>query len=212
MVKDKICKILRKNIIIGTLSPGERLIESELGEKHGVSRGMIREALTILSNEGFATITPNKGATVAKISTQDLKDFYRLLAILERNAAEWATPNITGADIEKLTNINDSIKDAMISDSETKSQDWGKLNLSFHRFFWDRCENDKLGWMVEMIRQRIFRYRYTLFMITSYDKYLEDHAQIIDYVKKNNPEKAGQAMEAHVHRALNVLMKFFSHT
>jgi len=212
MVKEKICKILRKSIIHGTLSPGERLVESDLSEKHSVSRGMIREALTLLSNEGFTTITPNKGATVAKISTQDLKDFYQLLAILERKATEWATSNTIGGQIDKLIGINDSIKAAMISDSETKLQDWGKLNLSFHRFFWDRCKNDKLGWLVEMIRQRTFRYRTTLFMITSYDEYLEDHTQIIDSVMKKNPVKAGQIMEEHVHRALNVLLNFFSHT
>jgi len=212
MVKDKICKTLRKDIILGKLNPGERLIESALSENYKVSRGMIREALALLSNEGFVTITPHKGAAVAKISTKDLEDYYGLLAILERKATELAVPTLTEADIEKLNGINNAIKTAMNSDSETKLQDWGKLNLSFHRYFWDRCENDKLGWLVEIVRQRIFRYRYTLFMITSYDEYLQDHAQIIDCIKNKDPKNAGQAMEMHVQRALNVLLKFFSHT
>lgn len=210
MVKDSICKILRKDILLGRLNPGERLIESELSEKHGVSRGMIREALMLLSNEGFVTITPNKGASVANISTQDLEDFYKLIAILERKAIEWATPNITEADIEKLVGINVSLRDAMISESQKKLQSWGELNLSFHRLIWDRCGNAKLGWLLEIIRQRIFRYRYTLFMITSSEDYIKDHAQLIDYIKKKDPEKAGQAMEDHVYRALNVLLRFFS--
>lgn len=212
MVKDKICKVLRKDIILGDLNPGQRLIESELSEKYAVSRGMIRESLMLLSNEGFITITPNKGASVAIISSQDLEDYYKLLAVLEGKAAEWATPNIPEADIEELIGINDSTREAMVSDSKTKLTDWGELNLSFHRFIWDRCGNDKLGWLVEIIRQRIYRYRYTLFLISSYDEFLNDHAQIIDYIKKKDSEKSGQAMEAHVFRSLNVLTTFFSHT
>ena len=209
-VKDKIAKTLRENIVLGTLNPGERLIESELSATHRVSRGMIREALTLLSNEGFVTITPNKGAAVAKISTQDLADFYRLLAILERKAIEWALPSISKADIDNLLRVNDRLRETMISDSEARLYRWAELNLSFHRFFWDRCGNAKLGWLVEIIRQRIFRYRYTSLMITSYDDYLKDHAQIISGIKKKNPEEAGQAMETHINRALNVLMEFFS--
>lgn len=209
-VKDNVCKTLRKGILRGQLNPGERLIESELSERYGASRGMIREALTLLSNEGFVTITPNKGATVAKISTQDLQDYYKLIAILERKAIELAVPNIIQADIEKITGINDLLRKTMTSNSKPKLQSWGELNLSFHRFFWDRCGNGKLGWLVEIIRQRIFRYRYTLFMITSYEDYINDHAEIMQYVKEKNSEKAGKAMEEHISRALNVLTKFFS--
>lgn len=210
MVKDKFCKTLRKSILLGKLNPGERLIESDLSEKYGVSRGMIRESLMLLSNEGFITISPNKGASVAKISTQELEDYYGLIAVLERKAIEWATPNMTAADIEKLLAINESLRDAMISESQKRLQGWGELNLSFHRFIWDKCGNAKLSWLVEIIRQRIFRYRYTLFMITSSDDYIKDHARIIDCIKKHDPEEAGQAMEDHVYRALSVLMKFFS--
>ena len=210
MLKNKICNILRKDILLGKLNPGERLIESELSEKHGISRGTIREALAVLNNEGFVTIIPNKGAIVAKISTQDIEDFYKLIAILEREAVELATPNITKADIKELTNINDFLRDTMTSDRETKLHDWGELNLSFHRFFLDRCGNAKLGWLVEIIRQRVTRFRYTFFMITSYDDFLKDHAQIIEYIKKNNPQKAGQVMEEHIYRGLETLLRYFS--
>lgn len=211
MVKDKVCKILREDIVLGRLNPGERLIESELTERHGVSRGMIREALTLLCNEGFVTITPNKGAAVSKISSEDLADFYKLLALLERKAVEWATPRMTGADIVELIDINDRLRKSMTSGDDTRVYRWGDLNLSFHRFFWDRCGNDKLGWLVEIIRQRIFRYRFTSLMITSYDHYLKDHAQIIKFVQQHDTHQAGTAMEKHINRAFTVLTEFFTH-
>lgn len=210
MVKEKICKIIRQGIILGELNPGEHLIESELRIKYKVSRGSIREALNLLANEGFITIIPNKGATVSKISTKDLKDFYVLLSLLERKAIEWATPLIETSEINELIRINDSLKRIMISDSEEKLKNWSKQNLAFHRFFWERCGNEKLGWLVDEIRQRIFRYRYTSLTVTSYDHYLKDHAMIIKAIKDKNVEKAGQTMENHILSALNVLIKFFS--
>jgi len=211
LIKEKICKIIRTGIIHGELNPGEHLVESEICKKYKVSRGTTREALNLLANEGFVTIIPNRGAIVSKISTKDLKDFYVLLALLERKAIEWATPRIEASEIEELTRINDSLKKIMISNTEEKLKNWGEKNLAFHRFFWVRCQNEKLGWLVEEIRQRIFRYRYTSLTVTSYDHYLKDHAAIIKAVKDKNVEKAGQTMEHHILRALNVLMEFFSH-
>ncbi|MCJ7771728.1 MAG: GntR family transcriptional regulator, partial [Desulfobacterales bacterium] len=178
MIKEKICETLRKYIIDGELSPGERLLESELCKKFGVSRGPIREALNQLMSEGFVTIIPNKGATVAKISLQDLKDFYILLAMLERKAIEWSIPYITESDVKELIRINESIKEVLTSGDKQKVKNWSEQNVVFHRFFRERCGNSKLGWLVNEIRQRTFRYRYTIASIKAYDDFLNDHEEI----------------------------------
>lgn len=212
LVKEKICKTIRKDIILGQLNPGEHLIESALCKKFKVSRSSIREALNMLMNEGFLTIIPNKGAIVSKISTKDLEDFYVLLALMERKAVEWATPCIKASEIEELILINESLKHGMISDNEDKLKNWNRQNFAFHRFFWKRCGNEKLGWLVEEIRKRIFRYLYTSLTVTSYDNLLKDHAAIIMAVKDKDVEKAGQTMENHILGALRALMEFFSHT
>src|SRR3546814_4295829 len=46
--------------------PGQRLVESELVQLLGVGRGPVREALRLLSVEGFVRIERNKGAVVAQ--------------------------------------------------------------------------------------------------------------------------------------------------
>ena len=209
--KETIYKEIRDRIVLGTLNPGEHLTEAQLSGKFGVSRGPIREALTQLSREGFVTLTPNKGAMVAKTSPRELEDFYSLLALLERQAVEWATPSLTEAHIEKLAATNESLRDVITSDQEDRIRQWTVQNLEFHSFFWGTCGNEKLGWLVKQIRQRIFRYRYTSLMVTSFEDYFRDHADIIEAVRLNDPHRAGQIMEQHIKRALRVLMDFFSH-
>ena len=210
-IKEKIRKEIRDQIVLGKLNPGERLVEAQLSKRFGVSRGPIREALTQLEKEGFLTLIPNKGAAVAKISAEDLKDFYSLLALLESKAVEWATPSLTQADFDKLEAISNSLKNVMTCDEEDRLRFWAEHNLVFHRFFWDRCGNARLRWLVEEIRQRIFRYRYTSLMVTSFEAYLQDHSDIIAAVKSRDAARAGQTMENHILRALRVLMEFFSH-
>jgi DNA-binding GntR family transcriptional regulator len=210
-IKENICSEIRHGIVLGQINPGERLIETELSKKFGVSRGPIREALTQLSKEGFVTLIPNRGAVVAKISAQDLKDFYSLLALLESKAVEWATLKLSPADVDELAAINESLKRTISGDNEERVRGWSQLNLAFHRFFWKKCGNEKLSWLVEEIRQRIFRYRYTSLMVTSFEAYLQDHGAIIEAVRRREPAQAGRAMEEHILRALRVLMEFFSH-
>jgi DNA-binding GntR family transcriptional regulator len=206
LIKEKICKTIRNSIILGELSPGEHLIESELCRKHKISRGSIREVFHMLANEGFVTITPNKGAIVTRLSTKDLKDFYTLVALLERHAVEWSAPHMTRSDIAELTRINDSFNNATISDVQEKIKKWGEVNSAFHRFFWDRSENNKIGWLIQEIRKRIYRYRYNSLASTSYDESLKEHAMIIKAINTKNVEKAGQLMEDHIIRAMKSIL------
>ena len=117
--KEKIYNFLRREIVNGHLSPGERIIETEISAKTGFSRGPIREALTQLAHEGFTTMKPNKGAVVSKASIEELQDWYSLLAVLEAIAVEWATPNMNAVDIIKLRRINREIINCASLESET---------------------------------------------------------------------------------------------
>ena len=60
-----------KAIDEGTYRPGSRLVESELAERFGVSRTPIREALQRLSWEGFVTVRPRAGITIATLNASD---------------------------------------------------------------------------------------------------------------------------------------------
>jgi DNA-binding GntR family transcriptional regulator len=203
--KEEICKRIRKRILLGELNPGEHLVEVNLSEQYGVSRGSIREALNILSSEGFVTIVPYKGATVTKTSTQDLVDYYHLLALIEAKAVEWTAHAVTVSAFEKLTRINDSIRD----DIKSNTKDWRILyvekNVEFHRFFWENCGNKKLILMVEEIRKKLFRYRYLSLTEETYEEYLNDHYTIINALVRKDSIMAARAMEDHILKALNII-------
>ena len=70
------------------LTPGTRLTEASLCEIFGVSRAVVRLALLRLSHDRIVTITPNRGAAIARPSVQETRDVFELRRLVEAAAME----------------------------------------------------------------------------------------------------------------------------
>ena len=80
---DVVVDRLRDLIVEGVLSPGQRLNERLLCEQLGVSRTPLRESFKVLASEGLIEILPNRGATVAPLTIEELKEVVDVLSGLE---------------------------------------------------------------------------------------------------------------------------------
>lgn len=67
-LRDDIVASLRVAILNGTLAAGERVFETKIAEQMCVSRVPVREALTLLEQEGLIERLPNRGTFVTKLS------------------------------------------------------------------------------------------------------------------------------------------------
>jgi DNA-binding GntR family transcriptional regulator len=208
-LKHKIYAQMRDEIVFGRVLPGERIKEAWWARKFECSRGPIREAFNQLERQGFLQLIPNQGAVVVKTSSEDVRDYYGLLELLEGKAAEWATPLLASKHIEKLAKINDAMR-RIPRDDKDFIESWISLNLEFHSLFWLNCGNNKMNWIVEDIRMRMTRYRYTSIAVATIDEYLQDHDRIIAAVRKGDGLEAGKVMTTHISRAKDVLMELFS--
>lgn len=74
--------------------PGERLIESKIGEYYNASRTPVREALKQLGNEKLAKYSPRKGYIVSKMSMREILDLYEVRRVLEPAAMEHLAKSI----------------------------------------------------------------------------------------------------------------------
>jgi len=84
---DALANALRRRILDGDLSTGQRLVERELTERYGVARHSLRAALRALAGEGLVELEPNRGARVATLSREGLLELFELRAALELEAA-----------------------------------------------------------------------------------------------------------------------------
>jgi DNA-binding GntR family transcriptional regulator len=102
---------IRELILTRRLVPGERLTQSRLAEKLGVSRTPVREALQKLASEGLVTFSPYKGASVAELSASELDDIYCIRIALEGYCVSLAALRITDQQLERLEALFDRMKE-----------------------------------------------------------------------------------------------------
>jgi DNA-binding GntR family transcriptional regulator len=90
MLSDVIAE-LRGRIITQRLAPGSRLRERQLAEDLGVSRAVIREALSNLAERRLVVRFPNRGAEVVRLGREDILSIYETRGALEGLCARLAT-------------------------------------------------------------------------------------------------------------------------
>ena len=64
----------------GELTPGSRIIASELATRLGLSRAPVREALAVLAGQGLVELLPDRGAMLRPMSVRDLAAIYEVSA------------------------------------------------------------------------------------------------------------------------------------
>src|SRR5690242_5214023 len=91
--------------------PGEiRLDERRLSEGLGVSRTPIREAMTLLEQEGFVRTRSRRGIFVVRKTKREIVEIITVMAALESMAARLAAERATVADIAELHRLMDDFR------------------------------------------------------------------------------------------------------
>lgn len=94
--------LLRRQIVRGELRAGERLLETRIADRFGLSRGTIRAALRRLIEEGLVCHVPYTGYQVIDFSDRDLWELYTLRAALESLGTRLAALRIDVDGIAQL--------------------------------------------------------------------------------------------------------------
>src|SRR4051795_356347 len=101
---------LHAAIVSGELSPGERLIEEELAEQLGQSRGAVRGAILRLGHEGLVVRERNRGARVRRFTPAEAIEILEARAALESLAAGYAAERRTDADARELQSLVEDMR------------------------------------------------------------------------------------------------------
>jgi DNA-binding GntR family transcriptional regulator len=92
------------HIISGDIKPGEKLTETGLAERMGISRSPVREALQALSRDGLISVEPRRGARVNSLNGRDVADLYTCRLLLEPQCTALTAEALTGATAAGLEN------------------------------------------------------------------------------------------------------------
>ncbi|MGE2737056.1 GntR family transcriptional regulator [Mycolicibacterium vaccae] len=104
---------LRSWILAGALAPGQRLQVREVATGMGLSTMPVREALIRLEEAGLVTQEPRKGAVVARLSIDDLRDYYDLRQIIEPQSLQMGVERMTPERLARLRATMTALEEAV---------------------------------------------------------------------------------------------------
>lgn len=187
---------IREEILAGKYKKDEVLKEKAIGDRLGVSRTPVREALRQLELEGIVSIVPNRGATVVGISKEDIQDIYEIRARLEGLCAKWAAKNITQEQLDQLE------ENIYLFDFYAKKKNYDhllELDNKFHEVLYEASSSHMLLHVLSDFHHYVQRVRkITLAMPERVIKSNEEHQLILEALKKHDEKKAEQLAENHM--------------
>jgi DNA-binding GntR family transcriptional regulator len=111
-VEQLIARELRESILDGRLQPGVRLPYRDLARQFEVSVTPVRIALRELLTEGLVELRPHGGASVTRLTQEELEELFIMRAGLESWMALLGAPRLSGADVAEISTAFDAIERA----------------------------------------------------------------------------------------------------
>jgi DNA-binding GntR family transcriptional regulator len=187
---------LHAAIVAGELSPGERLVEGELAERLGVSRGAVREAIMRLGHEGIVVRERNRGARVRRFTPAEAIEILEARAALESLAAGYAAIRRTEAEVRELRGL--------VADM-ARLLDRGELlsiserNAVLHRRILEISRHEVARTICSRLHSQMVRYQFrTVLAPGRPPSSLAEHDRIVSAIEAHDRGGAEQAMRDHL--------------
>lgn len=194
--------LILEAIDVGDYRPGDRLVESDLAEKFGVSRTPVREALQRLETQGLLA-RDGRSLIVASLDHNQTSDLYVVRSVLEGLAAGLAARHATAEEIALLQEMVARDR-ALVHDP----QELARANRRFHRQIHLASHNGFLIQQLDLV------HRSMALMATSSlaaegrgEVALGEHGAIVDAIARRDEQAASDALKHHISRAFITRLK-----
>jgi DNA-binding GntR family transcriptional regulator len=172
-----------------------RLDERQLADALGVSRTPIREAMTLLEQEGFLRTEPRRGVFIVRKTKKQIVEMIEMWAALESMAARLATLNATDADIAALRRMFDEFRTTTPAEH---IDEYSEANIAFHQAIIGLSGSHLMGKTIEnlFVHVRAIR-KMTISQSDRAARSIVDHIKIIEALERRDTELAERLVRQH---------------
>jgi DNA-binding GntR family transcriptional regulator len=197
---------LRSAIMKGELTPGTYLREVSLANTMRVSRGALREAFRLLTQEGLLTYNAFQGVTVTTISPDDVEDIYRLRLIIEPQAIDAYKRQGRKEDLALIRQAADKFSEV------TRAKNWAaafEADLAFHGSIAKLLNSERLSecFTHAMRELRLTQVLYPKFGTQGFPKNISEHNAIAEALEGRKISLAQELVIQHLTLARDTLLE-----
>lgn len=198
VLKDKVYDALKQAITAMNIYAHKseiRLDERQLSQDLGVSRTPIREAMSVLEQEGLVRTAPRKGVFVVRKTKAEIIEMITVWAALESMAARLITRDASDEEIAALRRMFATFEDNQV---QANIDEYSDANVRFHSAILRMSRCDLLNKIAEnlFIHMRAIRTR-TISENDRARRSIIDHMHIIEALEARDTELAERLARQH---------------
>lgn len=211
LLSDRVYTILRNDIVLCRMQPGEKINLLKLGGQMNVSGAPIREAINLLAKDGLVTINPRRQPEVSLINTDDYQAIIHMRQMIEPYAARLSANRIPEEELKATRQIIHNVL-ATPDDEDLNLE----AHMALHRCIYggttcallaDTCMRLKLH------ASRLHHYALLQFPMTPECRRRrvidasEEHLRILDVLEEGDPDRVELAARQHIQKYIDEIDK-----
>ena len=194
--------LILEAIDTGIYRPGDRLVESELAERFGVSRTPVREALQRLETQSMLS-RDGRSLIVASLDHNELAELYAVRTELEGLAARLAAQH---ASPEEITVLREMVAEhaGMAADPAALA----RANRRFHKQIHLASHNRFLVQQLDLVHRHMALLATTSIAVEGRgERTVAEHGTIVEAIAKRDGQAAYEAVRAHISKTFETRLK-----
>ncbi len=199
--------LILEAIDVGIYRPGDRLVESDLAERFGVSRTPIREALQRLETQSLLA-RDGRSLIVASLDHNQMSELYAVRSELEGLAARLAARHATPEEVRVLNEMV-AADTGLINDPNALA----RANRRFHRMIHLASHNRYLVQQLDLVHRSMALMATTSLAVEGRGEVaLEEHAAIVRAIEARDEDGAYNALKVHISQAFETRLKLSAYS
>ena len=195
-LSDRVSQLIENSILDGSIRPGERIIESDIAERLGISKAPVREALKRLEGHDIVQHLPRRGYFATTIDLKRINDFFDIAFIIEPIVARNALNKRDVGIEKKIDNLLERMKKVLRNRDHEK---YMALNAQFHSLFRELNDNEWIIKISHMLsKQARILTALSLSLTQRHSASIREHAAIADAYKKGDSRALNLAVRKHL--------------
>ncbi|MDB6127427.1 MAG: GntR family transcriptional regulator [Verrucomicrobia bacterium] len=202
---------IQERIVSGKIPPGLRLVERDLCEEFGVSRGIVRESIVRLSNSGLVETAPDVGAKVSAFTTAHIIDAFLFREGVESIAAEQCAVRMNREQAAALELLAQRFAAEYAAHSAGRPNQLHQLDVSFHRAIVEGSANALIrrAWDTAMLHFiRGVKTPPAELVNEARVAIVDDHLAIAAAIKAGSAAEAGLKMKRHLQHGRSLFVQY----
>ncbi|MDD5017310.1 MAG: GntR family transcriptional regulator [Eubacteriales bacterium] len=190
---DALTDIIAKEIVDGAWEPGVQIKDVDMAEKYGVSRNSIREAFSILVEQGLLMKRANRGVFIPELGKQDIYELYNARMVIELEAIEVLTQKREVTD--KMYEAIEDLKKQTVENMRSNQLD---TDFKFHYSMINALNNGRLSNMANKFFTEIKIINRQPHLFFPVEFIISEHKKIVHAILSGDIAESRKVLREHM--------------